>query len=62
MAAKFEVFKDVSDYWRFRLVAKNGRIIASSEGYTTKRSCLEGIESIQRNADAQIVMVDEKIE
>ena len=48
--AKFEVFKDASEQFRFRLVAPNGEIIASSEAYTTKDSCMNGIESVKTNA------------
>ncbi|MDZ4726583.1 MAG: YegP family protein [Leptospira sp.] len=50
MAAKFEVYKDKKGEFRFRLKAGNGEVIASSEGYTTKKSCLNGIESIKKNA------------
>lgn len=47
---KFEIFKDASDEFRFRLKAPNGEIIAISEGYTTKASCLNGIKSVKKNA------------
>ena len=48
MPAKFEVFKDKSGDWRFNLVAPNGEVIASSEGYTSKDNCLKGVESVKR--------------
>jgi len=47
---KFEIFKDMSGEFRFRLKAPNGEIIAISEGYTTKASCLNGIKSVKKNA------------
>ncbi len=47
---KFEVFKDAKEEFRFRLKAPNGEIIATSEGYTTKAACLNGIESVKKNA------------
>ena len=47
---KFEIFKDASGEFRFRLKAPNGEIIAISEGYTTKASCLNGIKSVKKNA------------
>ena len=47
---KFEVYKDKAGEFRFRLKARNGEIIASSEGYTAKASCLGGIESVRKNA------------
>ena len=55
MAAKFEVYKDKAGEFRFRLKAGNGEIIATSEGYTAKASCLKGIESVKANAAAAVV-------
>lgn len=48
--SKFEVFRDKGREWRFNLKALNGEIIASSEGYSSKQACLQGIESVKRNA------------
>ncbi|MGN1159999.1 MAG: YegP family protein [Lachnospiraceae bacterium] len=53
---KFEVYKDKTGEFRFRLKAGNGQIIAVGEGYKAKASCLNGIESIKKNApDAETV-------
>ncbi len=53
---KFEVYADKKGEFRFRLQARNGEIIAVSEGYKAKSSCIGGIESVQKNApDASIV-------
>lgn len=53
---KFEVYTDKAGEFRFRLNATNGQIIAVSEGYTAKASCMNGIESVKKNApDAEIV-------
>ena len=52
---KFEVYVDKAGEFRFRLKARNGEIIATSEGYKAKASCLNGIESVRKNApDAPI--------
>ena len=57
---KFEVYTDKAGEFRFRLLAKNGQNIAASEGYTAKRSCLNGIESVRKNAvDSEVVQVEE---
>lgn len=57
---KFEVYTDKAGESRFRLKAKNGQIIAVSEGYASLKSCLNGIESVRKNAvDAKIEMVEE---
>ncbi|EMA35683.1 amphi-Trp domain-containing protein [Halococcus hamelinensis] len=49
--ARFEVFRDRADEHRWRLVHRNGNIIATSgEGYTTKANALKGARSVMRNA------------
>ena len=53
---KFEVYTDKAGEFRFRLKATNGQIIAVGEGYKKKASCMNGIESVKKNAvDAKIV-------
>lgn len=53
MAGKFEIYKDKKGEFRFRLKASNGQNILASEGYKTKASCKNGIESVRKNsADA----------
>lgn len=47
---KFEMYQDKAGEYRFRLKARNGEIIAVSEGYTAKAGCLNGIESVKKNA------------
>ncbi len=47
---KFEIYADKKGETRFRLKATNGQVIAASEGYTTKASCKNGIESVKKNA------------
>ncbi len=52
---KFEVYTDKSGEFRFRLKAKNGQIIATSEGYKKKVTCLNGIESVKKNAPGSAI-------
>lgn len=47
---KFEIYRDRAGKYRFRLKARNGEIIAVSEGYTAKASCENGIDSVRKNA------------
>lgn len=54
---KFEVYLDKGGEYRFRLKAKNGQAIAASEAYKAKASCLNGIESVKKNAPAATVIV-----
>ena len=54
---KFEVYLDKAGEYRFRPKATNGQIIAVGESYTQLSGCLNGIESVKKNApDAEIVM------
>ena len=53
---KFEMYQDKAGEFRFRLKARNGEIIGVSEGYTTKANCVNGVESVKKNAaEAEIV-------
>lgn len=53
---KFEIYADDRGAYRFRLKAKNGQVLAVSEGYSRKSSCIKGVNSVIKNsADAEIV-------
>ena len=45
-----KLYIDKAGGFRFRLKARNGKIIAISESYTTKLACENGIESVKHNA------------
>jgi uncharacterized protein YegP (UPF0339 family) len=47
---KYEIYKDAAQKFRWRLKAPNGEIIATSEAYSSKDSCKNGIESVKVNA------------
>lgn len=47
---RFEVKADKAGEFRFNLLASNGQVILSSEGYVRKESCLKGIESVRRHS------------
>lgn len=48
--AKFEITKRKSGEFQFNLKAGNGQVILTSEGYTTKLNCKNGIESVKKNS------------
>lgn len=49
--ARFEVFRDRAEEYRWRLVHHNGNVIATSgEGYTSKQNALKGMRSVVSNA------------
>lgn len=53
---KFEIFTDKAGAFRFRLKARNGKVIAVSENYTSRSGCEHGIESVKANAaEAEVV-------
>ncbi len=57
---KFELYVDKKGEYRFKLKARNGEIIAVSEDYKTKASCMNGIESVRKNApNAEVIKQEE---
>ena len=60
MIPRFEVFEDRKKQWRFRLRATNGKIIAASEGYVSRRNAILGIRSIQECAPEAIIIYTQK--
>lgn len=46
----FIIEKSNSDKFHFTLTAKNGQVILTSEQYSTKSACKNGIESVKNNA------------
>lgn len=47
---KFVITKSANGEFRFKLKAGNGEPILSSEGYSAKAGCLNGIASVKTNA------------
>ncbi len=47
---KFVIKLRKNGEFQFDLKATNGQVILSSEGYTTKAACLNGIASVKKNA------------
>ncbi len=47
---KFEITKRKNGEFQFNLKAGNGQIILTSEGYTTKAACNNGIKSVSKNS------------
>lgn len=47
---KFEIKTRKNGEFQFDLKAGNGQVILTSEGYTTKSNCLNGIESVKKNS------------
>jgi uncharacterized protein YegP (UPF0339 family) len=50
VAGRFVVIGDGDEGYRFRIEAKDGQLMATSEPYTSKSSALKGVEAIKRNA------------
>ena len=55
---RFEVYKDRTGAFRFRLKARNGETIGKSKSYAAKAGALGGIESIRKNAPAAEISVE----
>jgi uncharacterized protein len=51
----YYVYKDSAGYWRWHLVATNGRKIADSgESYYNKQDCLDAIALVKSTASAPV--------
>jgi uncharacterized protein YegP (UPF0339 family) len=50
----FEIIP-LNEGFAFTLKAKNGKCIATSQSYSSKSSCKNGIESVRKNAAAAII-------
>ncbi len=50
----FEVYvSEKNGEFYFRLKAKNGEVILTSQGYKSKASCMNGVESVKKNAESK---------
>lgn len=47
--AIFQIFHSIGQYW-YHLRVGNGEIVQSSEGYTAKASCENGIQAVKAKA------------
>lgn len=47
---KFQLYQDRAGEYRFRLRARNGAVIAASQGYATRSACLAGLECVKNTA------------
>lgn len=50
MPGKFVVQKGSTGKFRFNLISTNGQVVATSQTYETKTSCLNGVKSVRRLA------------
>ena len=62
--ARFELYEDSADEWRWRLRHRNGNVVAASgEGYTRKHNAQKGMQSVRRNAlGATILPIEREAE
>ena len=59
---RFELYRDASGEWRWRLRVQNGNVIAESgEGYRHREDCEHAITLVKRSADASVVDMTTKI-
>lgn len=50
---KFVITLRKNGDYQFNLKATNGQVILTSEGYTTKSACMNGIESVKKNSQVE---------
>lgn len=49
-----EFFKDVNNAWRFHFKSSNGRILASSEAYSSINKAIQGADAILLTVDIKV--------
>lgn len=52
MHSKFELKKDRGGQFMWNLIAKNGRVVLTSERYKSKAAAMNGIKSVKKHARA----------
>lgn len=57
---KFVISKRKNGEFQFNLLAGNGQVILTSEGYSSKPSCMNGVKSVMKNA-ADVKRFDPKV-
>ena len=58
-SGKFVIKRGRGGKTHFVLLASNGRVVATSETYESKESCLKGIAAVKRlAADASVIEAD----
>jgi hypothetical protein len=55
MYPTFQIFQDRAGEYRWRLKARNGEIVATSEGYTTQYSAKRSAELVKQLAPSAII-------
>lgn len=56
VAGTFEVYRDSAGAFRFRLMAKNGRVVATSDAYESKAAARKGAELAQSSAYSALIV------
>ena len=57
---KFVISKRKNGEFQFNLLAGNGQVILTSEGYASKPSCMNGVKSVMKNA-AEVKRFEAKV-
>jgi uncharacterized protein YegP (UPF0339 family) len=59
---RFEVYRDATGDWRWRLRHQNGQVVAeSAEGYRRREDCEHGIDLVKQSSSAKMVDMTLKI-
>lgn len=55
MPGKFVVKKGSTGKFRFNLLSTNGQVVATSEAYESKASCLNGVRAVKKLAADAVI-------
>lgn len=51
---RYQIYRDVTGLFRWRLIAANNEIVASGESYTSKASCLHAVGLLKASQNAPV--------
>ena len=58
-SVRFEVYEDVGKFWRWKLIAANGEIVAQGESHTRRNDAVRAACAVREQvAGARIVMAN----
>ena len=58
---KIQIKQNTKKQWWFRIVARNGKVLCSSETYHNKKDCLRTVERMIKNFEEQKWVIEDSI-
>lgn len=53
---RFQIYRDAAGFYRWRLIARNGEIVAISESYVLKQGAIRSAERVRELARIAVIV------